>query len=90
MKRTNGSKRQLGQGMTEYIIIVALIAIASFIAFNSFGKAVRQEVASIALGLSGKDGGTEGKNAQTSAQNAATDAETAKATDTAAKGIGEY
>ncbi len=33
--------KQKGQGMTEYIIIVALIAIAAIGAFTMFGDVVR-------------------------------------------------
>jgi len=80
MKRTITSKRQLGQGMTEYIIIVALIAISAIGVYNFFGKTVRQEVAGIALGLSGNEGAatTEVGNAQTTATSAQTDADKAK------------
>jgi Tfp pilus assembly protein PilV len=84
MKRNiTSSKRQLGQGMTEYIIIVALVAIGAFGAYNMFGKTVRQEVAAVALGLSGQDGTTEGTNAQTSATQSQTDADRAKSTNNA-------
>jgi hypothetical protein len=83
MKRNQFGKKQLGQGMTEYIIIVALVAIGSFGAYNMFGKTVRQEVASVAMGLSGQDGTTESKNASTSATQAQTDADRAKSTDNA-------
>lgn len=33
--------RQLGQSMTEYIIIVALIAIAAIAVYGFFGDAIR-------------------------------------------------
>lgn len=45
-----------GQGMTEYIIIVALIAIAAIGAFTYFGKTARNQVAGMAQELSGKSG----------------------------------
>jgi Flp pilus assembly pilin Flp len=51
MKRIIGSKKQLGQGMTEYIIIVALIAIGSVALFSAFGGVVRHQVSAITLGL---------------------------------------
>ena len=41
--------------MTEYIIIVALIAIASIGVFNLFGKTSRHQVAAMANGLAGKE-----------------------------------
>ena len=51
MKRINSIKKQLGQGMTEYIIIVALIAIGSVALFTAFGGVVRHQVSAITLGL---------------------------------------
>jgi len=49
LKRTN----QLGQGMTEYIIIVALIAIVAITVFNIFGDTVRGQVGDMAAELGG-------------------------------------
>jgi Flp pilus assembly pilin Flp len=50
----NGIKvRQRGQGMTEYIIITALIAIAAIAAFSMFGGAVRSQVAAMAQEVGG-------------------------------------
>jgi pilus assembly protein Flp/PilA len=51
MRRIISSKKQLGQGMTEYIIIVALIAIGSVALFTAFGGVVRHQVSAITLGL---------------------------------------
>ena len=48
--------KQVGQGMTEYIIIVALIAIAAIAVYSLFGKTVKNQVAGMAQELSGKDG----------------------------------
>jgi Flp pilus assembly pilin Flp len=45
--------RQLGQGMTEYIIIVALIAIAAIVVYNLFGDTVRGQVGDMAAELGG-------------------------------------
>jgi len=42
-----------GQGMTEYIIIVALIAIAAIGVFTAFGDVVRGQVGQMAGELSG-------------------------------------
>lgn len=47
--------RQLGQGMTEYIIIVALIAIAAIAVYSIFGDTVRQQVGNMSKELSGKE-----------------------------------
>lgn len=46
-----------GQGMTEYIIIVALIAIAAIGVYTAFGKTVRGQMAVTAQTLAGKDAG---------------------------------
>jgi Flp pilus assembly pilin Flp len=45
--------RQLGQGMTEYIIIVALIAISAIVVYNLFGSTVREQVGGMAAELGG-------------------------------------
>ena len=58
MKSTSqlGSKRlSRGQGMTEYIIIVALIAVAAIGVYNFFGKTVRHQTAAMAGALGGDD-----------------------------------
>lgn len=47
--------RLRGQGMTEYIVIVALIAIAAIGAFTYFGRTIRAQVAGVAYELSGND-----------------------------------
>ena len=47
--------KQLGQGMTEYIIIVALIAIAAITVYNLFGDTVRGQVGDMAAELGGGD-----------------------------------
>jgi type IV pilus assembly protein PilA len=57
MKLFNSSKkRMLGQGMTEYIIIVALIAIAAIGVFAAFGDVVKNQVGAMAQELSGTSG----------------------------------
>jgi len=48
--------KQIGQGMTEYIIIVALIAIAAIAAYSFFGDTVRQQVGNMAAELGGGQG----------------------------------
>jgi Flp pilus assembly pilin Flp len=45
--------KQLGQGMTEYIIIVALIAVAAITVYNIFGDTVRGQVGDMAAELGG-------------------------------------
>lgn len=57
-------RQQLGQGMTEYIIIVALIAIAAIGSFQFFGQTARSQAAAAAQELSGKSGAADTTNAQ--------------------------
>ena len=45
-----------GQGMTEYIIVVALVAVAAIAVYQYFGQVVRAQVAAMAHELSGEDG----------------------------------
>jgi hypothetical protein len=78
-----GSRKALGQGMTEYIIIVALIAIAAIGVYSFFGQTVRQQTAGMAQELSGKSASEQIKGAQTAAGGAASDA-------AQKKGMGDY
>jgi Flp pilus assembly pilin Flp len=48
--------RQFGQGMTEYIIIVALIAIAAIAVYGFFGDAIRGQVGAMTQELAGQEG----------------------------------
>ena len=52
--------QQLGQGMTEYIIIVTLIAIAAIAVCNLFGDTVRGQVGDMAAELGGGDAANSG------------------------------
>ncbi len=54
-------KRQLGQGMTEYIIIVALIAVAAIAGVTAFSDTVQGNFAAISEELSGTDSAASGK-----------------------------
>jgi len=45
--------RQLGQGMTEYIIIVALVAVAGIGTYRLFGQTISQQMASLAQEVGG-------------------------------------
>jgi type IV pilus assembly protein PilA len=49
--------RQLGQGMTEYIIIVALIAVAAIGVYQAFGDIIRGQTSVAASTLAGADSG---------------------------------
>ncbi len=66
-------RNQSGQGMTEYIIIVAVVALAGIAAFSYFGKTLRGSAADMSETLAGTPP-TAGK---TKANAAATDADTA-------------
>lgn len=57
-------RKSRGQGMTEYIIILGLIAIAAIAAFSFFGQTVRSQVA----GMAKEVGGESGKEGITAAQ----------------------
>jgi type IV pilus assembly protein PilA len=70
------NSRARGQGMTEYIIIVALIAIAAIAVYQYFGNTVRNQTAGIAMELAGSDGSDAKTAAQTAATKAATEANT--------------
>lgn len=43
-----------GQGMTEYIVVVALVAIAAIGVYTAFGKTLRGQMAATAQSLAGK------------------------------------
>lgn len=70
MKNVMAKKRSLGQGMTEYIIIVALIAVAAIGVFSMFGKTITSQAAGLAQQMSGSKSNTAIENAQTSAKEA--------------------
>jgi len=46
-------RREKGQGMTEYIIIVALIAVAAIAVIGFFGDVVRNQFYNITAALAG-------------------------------------
>jgi type IV pilus assembly protein PilA len=68
--------KQRGQGMTEYIIIVALIAVAAIAVYQFFGNTVRNQTAAIANEIAGNDGTQARTAASTAATSAATEANT--------------
>ena len=72
---------QRGQGMTEYIVIVALIAIATIAVVSLFGQTVRNQVAGMAMELSGKSAIDQVKAAEDSAKAATTSANVKKGLD---------
>lgn len=52
-KFTESPRRIRGQGMTEYVIIVALIAIASIVAVSFFGSSVKASFLALGSDLVG-------------------------------------
>ena len=71
-------KSQRGQGMTEYIIIVALIAVAAIGVYSYFGKTVRNQTAGLANEVAGKSATAQITAAGTAADSAAASANTVK------------
>lgn len=55
-------KKVRGQGMTEYIIIVALIAVAAIGTYSYFGKTVRNQSGAMAAALGGDGAGAKAAN----------------------------
>ena len=74
------ARRIRGQGMTEYIIIVALIAVAAIAVVGAFGGVVQEQFAVMAQSLAGDTAGAG--TSRTDADNAAAAAGTAATTST--------
>lgn len=70
--------RQRGQGMMEYVIIVALIAVAAIGVYSVFGQTMRNQTAGLANEMAGVDSGTQITAAGTTATEAAERANTTK------------
>jgi type IV pilus assembly protein PilA len=66
-------RAQAGQGMTEYIIIVALIAVGAIAVYTAFGDIVRGQTSVAAAALSGDSDG-DGRGLVGEAQSRANDA----------------
>ncbi len=76
-------RRQRGQGMTEYIIIVALIALAAIGVYSAFGGVVRGQTAVMANQLAGQSATAARGSSTLAAGNAATEG-------AATAGLGNY
>lgn len=74
---------QQGQGMTEYIIIVALIAVSAIGVYQFFGQTIRNQTAGIAREVSGQ-------SADNAIQQAKTAADAAESEGNKKKGLGAY
>ncbi|NYH15292.1 Tfp pilus assembly protein PilV [Paraburkholderia bryophila] len=83
MSQIRRKNKQLGQGMTEYIIIVALIAVSAIGVYSLFGQTLRNQTAGLAVEMSGQ-------NAQTNIGTAQTNAKTATTNGNKTKNMGTY
>lgn len=68
--RTVSRHQSRGQGMTEYIIIVALIAVAAIGVYSYFGKTVRNQTAGMANELAGESSKSSISEAKKAAEEA--------------------
>lgn len=73
--------RARGQGMTEYVVIVALIAVAAIGTYTLLGQTLRNQTAGLALEVSGQTAQTAIGQAQTSATTSQTNADQRKGLD---------
>lgn len=71
---SNHLHKQSGQGMTEYIVIVALIAVAAIATYTFFGETVRQQTAGLAKEIAGQSASAQISAAGTASSSAATEA----------------
>jgi len=62
--------RQAGQGMAEYIIIVALVAVAGLATWELVGSSIGQSAAGVASAIAGTDASAIRNEAQTTATEA--------------------
>jgi Flp pilus assembly pilin Flp len=53
MRNRNAERNRKGQGLTEYIIVVALVAIAAIGIVNIFGNQLRNQFSTIITAMSG-------------------------------------
>ena len=64
--------RQRGQGMSEYIIITALVAVAGIGLFAAFGDTLQNQLAGMSQEMAGQSGATDIERAGTAAKTART------------------
>ena len=76
-------RRQAGQGMMEYVIIVALIAVAAIGIYSAFGQTVRVQTGGMAQEVAGV-------KASTDKANDAANAAAGRANDPLKSGMGQY
>lgn len=67
-----------GQGMTEYIVVVAVVAVAAIGVYSMLGQTIRNQTAGIAQEISGNDAGAALNAATSSAASARSQANVRK------------
>jgi len=79
MERIRILRKQLGQGMSEYMIVTALVAIGAIATYSAFGHTVRDQMAAVANGLAGDASTAKSTiaDAKSTANTAASSAKTA-------------
>lgn len=75
------SKHQSGQGMTEYLVIVSIVAVAAIGVYSLFGQTLRNQTAGLAMEVAGQDAAAAIGNAQANANTAQGNANTRKGLD---------
>lgn len=78
-------RRAQGQGMTEYIVIVALVAVAAIGVYSMLGQTLRHQTAGLAMEVSGQNAQTAIAASRTSATSAQS-----RAADANKPGLGRY
>jgi Flp pilus assembly pilin Flp len=68
MSKLRQFRKQAGQGMTEYIIIVALIAVAAIGVYSFFGSTIRNQTAGMASEMAGQTAKSAQDAAKTSSE----------------------
>lgn len=66
--------RLIGQGMTEYIVVLALVVVAAIGVYSFFGKTVRTQMAGVAKEISGQSAQQEISQAEQAANAASSTA----------------
>ncbi|MCH4293084.1 pilus assembly protein [Shewanella sp. 3B26] len=65
-------RKIMGMAATEYVLVLALVAIAAIGVYSFFGKTLRNQVAGLASELSGQDAQQNIQNAKSAADNGET------------------
>ena len=57
--------------LVEYVIVVALVAVAAIAVYQLFGQVIRSQTAAMAREIAGEDGSEQSRAAQSAAESAA-------------------